>query len=83
VLLTGMYALPNLGPDYAAAFRALFDRLGARPGVLYDPFFLQDVATVPELNQPDRLHPNADGVKLIVSRLLPLVEKLLAEVPPA
>ena len=54
VLLSGMYAMPNLGPDYAAAFRAVFDRLGARPGVLYDPFFLDGVATVPALNQSDR-----------------------------
>ena len=65
------------------AFRAVFDRLGQRPGVLYDPFFLQDVATVPALNQADGMHPNAEGVQRIVARLLPLVEKLLAEVPPA
>jgi acyl-CoA thioesterase I len=83
VLLTGMYAMPNLGQDYAAEFRSVFDRLGARPGVLYDPFFLTDVATVPSLNQPDGLHPNAEGVRHVVNRLLPLVEKLLAEVPPA
>jgi len=83
VLLTGMYALPNLGADYGAAFRAVFDRLGKRPGVLYDPFFLQDVATIPALNQSDGMHPNAAGVKRVVARLLPLVEKLLAEVPPA
>jgi len=83
VLLTGMYAMPNLGPDYAAAFRAVFDRLGTRLGVLYDPFFLDGVATVPELNQPDRLHPNPEGVQRIVARLLPLVERVLAEVPPA
>src|SRR4029077_4115585 len=60
VLLTGMYALPNLGHDYAQSFRVVFDRLGQRPGMLYDPFFLQDVAAVPALNQPDRLHPNPD-----------------------
>jgi acyl-CoA thioesterase-1 len=83
VLLSGMYAMPNLGPDYAAEFRAVFDRLGKRPGVLFDPFFLEDVAAVPSLNQPDGLHPNAEGVKHIVGRLLPLVEKLLAQVPPA
>jgi acyl-CoA thioesterase-1 len=83
VLLSGMYAMPNLGPDYAAEFRAVFDRLGARPGVLYDPFFLDGVATVAALNQADGLHPNAEGVQRIVVRLLPLVEKLLAEVPPA
>ena len=83
VLLTGMYALPNLGPDYAEGFRAVFARLGQRPGVLYDPFFLEGVAAVPSLNQSDRLHPNAEGVRRIVARLLPLVEKLLAEVLPA
>ena len=79
-LLTGMYAIPNLGPDYSGAFRAVFDRLGERPGVLYDPFFLEGVATVPSLNQSDGLHPNAKGVQRIVTRLLPLIEKLLAEV---
>jgi acyl-CoA thioesterase I len=83
VLLSGMYALPNLGADYSEAFRAVFDRLGKQPGVLYDPFFLDGVATIPDLNQPDGLHPNPDGVERIVARLLPLVEKLLAEVPAA
>lgn len=83
VLLSGMYAMPNLGADYANSFRTVFDRLGRRPGVLYDPFFLQDVAAVPSLNQPDGRHPNATGVQHIVARLLPLVEKLLSEVPPA
>jgi acyl-CoA thioesterase I len=83
VLLAGMYAPPNLGPDYEAAFRAVFDRLGKRPGVLYDPFFLEGVATVDDLNQADRMHPNPDGVRRIVARLLPLVEKLLSETNPA
>jgi acyl-CoA thioesterase-1 len=79
VLLTGMYAPPNFGADYERAYRAVFDRLGQRPGILYDPFFLQGVAEVPALTQPDGLHPNAEGVRRIVSRLLPLVEKLLQE----
>ncbi len=79
VLLSGMYAPPNLGPDYERQFRAVFDKLGDQPGVLYDPFFLQGVAEVPGLIQPDGLHPNAKGVRVEVSRLLPLVDKLLAE----
>ncbi len=83
VLLTGMYAPPNLGPDYQKAFRAVFDKLGQRPGVLYDPFFLDGVATIPDLNQADGMHPNPTGVKHIVARLLPLVEKLLSEAKPA
>ena len=83
VLLTGMYAMPNLGPDYAKAFNAVFDRLGQRPGILYDPFFLVGVAEVPALNQADGIHPNATGVQRIVARLLPFVERLLSEIRPA
>lgn len=83
VLLTGMYAPPNLGPDYETAFRAVFDRLGKRSGILYDPFFLQDVALHPDLLQADQLHPNAAGVKVEVARILALVEQLLAETDPA
>jgi acyl-CoA thioesterase I len=83
VLLTGMYAPPNLGPDYQTAFRAVFDRLGKRPGVLYDPFFLEGVAMHPELFQADHLHPTAEGVQREVVRLLPMVERLLAEIHPA
>jgi acyl-CoA thioesterase-1 len=82
VLLSGMYPPSNYGPDYTRQFRAVFDRLGKRPGVLYDPFFLDGVALVPSLVQPDGLHPNAEGVALIVARLLPLVLRLLGEVQP-
>jgi acyl-CoA thioesterase I len=83
VLLSGMYAPPNLGPDYQNSFRAVFDRLGKRPGVLYDPFFLEGVAMRPDLTQADGMHPNAGGVKQEVARLLPLVERLLGEIHPA
>ena len=76
-----MYAPPNLGQAYFEQFRGVFDTLAKRPGLLYDPFFLQGVAQDPRLNQPDGMHPNAAGVKIIVARILPLVEKLLAEVP--
>jgi acyl-CoA thioesterase-1 len=79
VLLSGMYAPPNFGADYQTAFRAVFHRLGARPGILYDPFFLEGVASAPELNQPDGIHPNPEGVRRIVARLLPLVRTLLRE----
>jgi acyl-CoA thioesterase-1 len=79
VLLTGMYAPPNLGQPYEQAFRAVFDRLGKRPGVMYDPFFLQGVAADPGLNQADGIHPNAEGVRRIVARLLPMVKTLVGE----
>ena len=80
-LLSGMLAPPNLGKPYTDAFRAVFERLGRRPGLLYDPFFLQGVAGERALNQADGIHPNAEGVRRIVDRLLPLVEQLVARVP--
>ena len=82
VLLSGMLAPPNLGPQYGDAFRDVYARLGRRPGLIYDPFFLEGVAGDPALNQPDRIHPNAAGVRRIVDRLLPLMEQLIAKVPP-
>jgi acyl-CoA thioesterase I len=81
-LLTGMFAPPNLGAAYAGQFRAVFTNLGKRPGLMYDPFFLAGVAGDPSFNQADHIHPNATGVKIIVTRLKPLIEKLLDEVPP-
>lgn len=80
VLLTGMYAPPNMGPDYARSLCAVFAKLGNRPGIIYDPFFLKGVAAVPDLNQGDGIHPNAAGVRRVVARLLPQVERLIAEV---
>jgi acyl-CoA thioesterase-1 len=80
VLLTGMYAPPNLGPAYEQAFRDVFQRLSQRPGLLYYPFFLDGVALHPELIQADGLHPTPQGVRIIVARLLPMVDRLVAKV---
>ena len=80
VLLSGMEAPPNLGAEYGDAFRAVFGRLGGRPGVLFDRFFLEGVAGDPGLNQGDRIHPNAAGVRKEVARLLPRVLELLGRV---
>jgi len=80
VLLAGMYAPPNMGPEYEQQFRAAFDTLGHRPGVVYEPFFMAGVAEHPTLIQSDGLHPNEAGVKTEVTLILPYVEKLLAMV---
>ena len=79
VLLSGMHSLPNLGQEYAEAFDAVFKRLSQRKELLHDPFFLEGVAGDPSLNQPDGIHPNPEGVRRIVARLLPLVERLVRE----
>ena len=77
VLLAGMYAPPNLGREYGEAFNAIYPRLAERHGVVLYPFFLEGVAVEPALNQPDGIHPNAEGVAVIVERILPYVMRVL------
>ncbi|MDH3467233.1 MAG: arylesterase [Gammaproteobacteria bacterium] len=81
VLLTGMYAPPNLGSDYSERFNAIYPDLADRYGVMLYPFFLDGVATEPALNQSDGIHPNRDGVAVIVERILPLVMRLIEQLP--
>jgi acyl-CoA thioesterase-1 len=80
VLLAGMQAPRNMGPDYIAAFDRIYPDLAKAHGVLFYPFFLDGVATESSLNQRDGIHPTAEGVDVIVRGILPLVEKLIAEV---
>lgn len=78
VLLAGMQAPANLGPDYQLQFDGMYERLAAKHDVMLYPFFLDGVAADIGLNQADGLHPNPAGVDVIVGRILPLVEQLLA-----
>ena len=80
VLLLGMRASPSLGQDYVTAFDAVFPTLAAEFDVPLYPFFLEGAALDPALNQPDGIHPNAAGVKIVVAAVLPEVENLLAKV---
>jgi acyl-CoA thioesterase-1 len=80
VLLCGMRAAPNLGPDFVQAFDAIYPELAAANDVLLYPFFLDGVVADPKLNIGDGLHPTAEGVARIVSGILPKVEALLARV---
>jgi len=80
VLLCGMMAQRNLGPDYVQRFDSIYPRLAKETGVLFYPFILDGVALNPKLNQADGMHPNPAGVKVIVGRILPAVKKLLAQV---
>ena len=76
-LLAGMYAPPNLGREYGAEFNNVFPRLAEKHGVLLYPFFLDGVAAEAALNQPDGIHPNAQGVDVVVERIMPYVKKLI------
>ncbi|HEY4774473.1 MAG TPA: arylesterase [Xanthobacteraceae bacterium] len=78
VLLCGMRAPPNMGRDYALAFERIYPELADTYQALFYPFFLDGVAAVPQLNQPDGIHPSAAGVDVIVAGILPKVEELIA-----
>jgi acyl-CoA thioesterase-1 len=78
VLLCGMVAPPNLGAEYGRAFNSIYPDLAAQSGAILYPFFLTGVAADPKLNQRDGLHPTAAGVAVIVDRILPQVEQLIA-----
>ncbi len=78
VLLCGMLSPPNLGADYARAFDAIYADLAKTYGTLLYPFFLDGVVGNRRLVQGDGLHPTAAGVDVIVAKILPDVEALIA-----
>lgn len=73
VMVAGMLAPPNLGRDYGDAFNDIFPALAAKHDAVLYPFFLDGVAAQPPLNQGDGIHPNRDGVAVIVERMTPFV----------
>lgn len=77
VLLIGMRAAPNLGPDYQKAFDAIFPGLAAKFGVPLYPFFLEGVAADPSLILDDGMHPNAAGIDRMVAAITPQIGGLL------
>lgn len=79
VVLTGMLAPPNLGPDYADRFNALFPDLARTYGAPLDPFILAGVLGNRQLMLPDGIHPNARGVDVMGARIAPLVARRLSE----
>jgi len=80
VLLCGMYAPPNYGKEYQAKFNAIYPELAKQYGVPLYPFFLDGVATVQRLTQPDGLHPTAEGIDAIVTNILPSVEAFVRSI---
>jgi len=79
ILLAGMVAPPNFGSDYGEKFNAIYPTLAEKHGTAFYPFFLDGVAMDPALNQKDGIHPTAEGIAVIVKRMLPTVIGALAE----
>lgn len=85
VLLTGMQAPPNLGTDYADAFRAVFYKVARESSATFLPFLLEGVAGDAALNQDDGIHPTAEGHKIIAAliydKLKPMLDDLANRTP--
>ena len=77
VLLVGMLAPPNMGDDYADRFNGIYPDLAGKHDLILYPFFLDGVAAQEGLDIGDGMHPNAEGVDIMVTRFLPYAEQLL------
>ena len=72
-MLIGMKAPNNLGLNYVNSFNKMYPILSKKYQTYFYPFFLSDVALVPKLNQKDMIHPNKQGVEIIVKKIFPYV----------
>ena len=79
VILAGMQAPPNVGPEYTAAFRAVYPRLAKKHGAVLVPFLLEGVAGIEALNQADGIHPNAKGARLVADTVWQALEPVVRD----
>ena len=77
VLLMGMRAPPNYGPEYQAEFDALYADLARAHGAALIPFWLEDIYREPALFQSDNIHPTAEGIERLVGSTIGAVEEAL------
>lgn len=77
IVLTGMQAPPNLGDSYTDEFRNIFYELAEQNDVTFMPFILTDVAGNPDLNQPDDIHPTAEGHQIVAKNLWEVLRPLI------
>lgn len=77
IVLAGMKAPPNMGLTYTDEFEAIFGELAMSNGTALIPFLLEDVAAIPELNQPDGIHPTVEGHQIVAQNVWEIVAPLL------
>lgn len=78
VVLAGMEAPPNNGPDYTREFRGVYRELATEHDVRFVPFLLLGVAGNPSLNQADGIHPNARGAEIVADLVWAELDPILA-----
>lgn len=81
VILTGMRMVTSMGREYTSEFGTIYPEVARKHSLILIPFFLQGVAGVPTLNQPDGIHPVAEGYRIITDTIYPYVVKALSTQP--
>jgi len=77
IVLVGMQALPSMGSTYATAFRSIYPQLAAKNKLALIPFLLQGVGGIPQLNQPDGIHPTEQGHRMVADNVWQILRPLL------
>lgn len=77
VVLAGMQIVQNMGPAYVQEFMRMYPELAAQHDVVFVPFFLEGVGGNPSMNQPDGVHPTAEGYAVVVENMVPYVEEAI------
>ena len=77
VLLTGMEAPPNFGPEYVVSFRQAYRDLAKEYNVPLLPFLLDKVAGVPALNQADGIHPTVEGAAIVADNVWTMLKPMV------
>lgn len=77
IVLAGMQIPPNMGQDYTGEFRTIFPSLAEKNNIVLIPFLLDKVAGLPDLNQPDGIHPTVEGHKIVASNVWAVLEGVL------
>ena len=78
VVVAGLQIIQNLGEEYTAAFAAIYPAVAETHEVMLIPFVLEGVAADPDLNQPDFIHPTAEGYTVMVDHIYPFVLEAIA-----
>lgn len=77
IIIAGMRVPPNMGPDYADAFKDIFARIARQNNAILVPFLLHGVAGDASLNQPDGIHPNAKGHEIVAKTVFNQLKNML------
>lgn len=81
VVVMGMLAAPNMGPDYAKTFNAIYPSVAAKHHAVLEPFFLKPIFNRPDLQLPDHIHPTEKGVEAMVSATVDKIADALPKTP--